>query len=534
MATVFPFLAYYRPEFALVGPRDLAEVDLCVYGGTPAGITAAISAVRLNRSVVLLEPGPRIGGMTASGLGFTDIGNKAAIGGAAREFYRRLGKRYGTEEAWTFAPSAAETVFKEWLHETGVRFHTRQFLAGIEKPDRRITALRTTSGLQVRAKVFIDATYEGDLLAAAGVGFHVGRESNSKYAETLNGAHVGGGHQFESAVSPYVVADDPHSGLLPGIESNDVVIGAGDHRVQAYCFRMCLTDDPGNRSPFIRPAGYDPREYVLLQRYLATGWRDVFSKFDRLRCRTKTDTNNHGAVSTDFIGRNYDWPTGNFMVREHIFQAHVNYQQGLQWFLANDPAVPAGVRERYSAWGLCRDEFVESGGWPTQLYVREGRRMISDYVMTEHECRGRRIVPDSIGLAAYTMDSHNCRRFVHRPRSSREQDSVLNEGDVQAHGFPPYPISFRAMVPKQAECENLLVPVSLSASHIAYGSIRMEPVFMIIGQSAAIAADLALAGRSPVQQVPYPDLHTALQRAGQILAWSGDDVTRADLHAVEG
>jgi len=384
--------------------------------------------------------------------------------------------------------------------------------------------------------MFVDATYEGDLMAAAGIRYHVGREDNATYAETLNGAQMRDSHQFGFPISPYVREGDPESGLLPGVESAEsVVVGAGDHRVQAYCFRMCLTDDPGLRLPFVQPAGYDPRWYALLQRNLSAGWRDVFSKFDRLRVRTKTDTNNHGAVSTDFVGQNHAWPEGDFRTREKIFQAHVTYQRGLQWFLANDASVPADVREPYSQWGLCRDEFVESGGWPTQLYVREARRMIGDYVMTEHECRGHRIAADAIGLAAYTMDSHNCRRFVRKGRSSTDSDTVLNEGDVQIHGFPPYPISYRAIIPKTKECENLLVPVCLSASHIAYGSIRMEPVFMMLGQSAAIAADLAMTDAVSVQAVAYSDLRAALLKAGQILAWSGPaSVAREDLHATEG
>ena len=518
---------YYHPDFVRLGPKDRLTADLCVYGGTPGGIVAAIHATRLNHTVVLLEPGPKLGGMTSSGLGFTDIGNKAAVGGLAREFYRRLGRHYGRNEAWTFEPHIAEAVFKEWLREAGVVVHCRQFLAGVEKVQARLTALRTVGGLVVRARMFIDATYEGDLMAAARIQHHVGREANSTYDETLNGSQVHDTHQFELPVDPYVTPGQPESGLLPGIETEEPVIGAGDHRVQAYCFRMCLTDDPANRLPFPRPPDYDPRWYVPLARYFAAGWRDVFSKFDRLRVRTKTDTNNHGAVSTDFVGQNYAWPVGDFAARERIFQAHVSYQQGLHWFLSNDPAVPGDVRDRYAQWGLCRDEFLETGGWPHQLYVREARRMISDYVMSEHDCRGRKTVPDSIGLAAYTMDSHNCRRFV---RDSR----LLNEGDVQAHDFPPYPISYRAIIPRISECENLLVPVCLAASHIAYGSIRMEPVFMILGQSAATAAHMAMCENVPVQAVHYADLRAALLRDGQILAWDKHQaVARQDLHSIE-
>lgn len=527
------FLSYHDPEFDRASAPRVQAADVLVYGATPAGLIASIALARANRSVVLLEPGPRIGGMTTSGLGFSDIGNKAAIGGLAREFYRRLGRRYGVAEAWTFEPHVAEAVFGEWLAEVGIEAQCRQFLDLVEVVDHRITAVRTTCGLTVRARLFIDATYEGDLLAQAGVSFHVGREGNQVFGETLNGAQIAAAHQFEYPVSPYRVAHDPASGLLPGIEDDgQVVVGAGDHRVQAYCFRLCLTDDPANRLPFPQPAHYDPRWYVLLQRYFATGWSDVFSKFDRLRVRTKTDTNNHGAVSTDFIGQNHGWPLGSYEERERIYQAHVTYQQGLHWFLANDPAVPKALRDRYADWGLCRDEFAASGGWPTQLYVREARRMQADYVMTEHDCRGRRVAPEPIALAAYTMDSHNCRRVI-RDRG-HPAASVLNEGDVQVHGFPPYPISYRAIVPRPGECLNLLVPVCLSASHIAYGSIRMEPVFMILGESAAIAADIALAADARVHEVPYADLQRALVRHGQILAWTGQlQVTREALHATE-
>jgi hypothetical protein len=518
---------YFHPDFSGLGPKGIIETDLCIYGASPGGITAAIQAARLNRSVVLLEPGPRMGGMTTSGLGFTDIGNKAAVGGLAREFYRRIGRHYGESEAWTFEPHVAEKVFREWLTEAGVPVHCRQFIAGVERTGARLSALLTLGGLVVRAKMFIDASYEGDLLAHAGCAHAIGREANTTYQETLNGAQIHGTHQFDAPVDPYALAGDVASGLLPGIESGEPVVGAGDHRIQAYCFRMCMTDDPANRIPFPRPPNYDPRWYVLLERYFEAGWRDVFSKFDRLRVRTKTDTNNHGAVSSDFVGQNHAWPGADYAIREAIFQAHVTYQQGLHWFLANSSVVPTQIRERYAQWGLCRDEFTDTGGWPSQLYIREARRLTGSYVMTEHECRGTRIVEDSIGLAAYTMDSHNCRRFV-------EAGRVRNEGDVQVHGFPPYPISYRAIVPRPGGCENLLVPVCLSASHIAYGSIRMEPVFMILGQSAALAAHLALADRKPVQAVPYPDLQAALLREKQVLAWDPNQpVARHNLHAIE-
>jgi hypothetical protein len=309
---------------------------------------------------------------------------------------------------------------------------------------------------------------------------------------------------------------DPASGLLPGIEAAPAEPpGTGDHRVQAYNFRLCLTRTPANRIPFERPVGYDRREYELLARYLAAGWDEVFRKFDPIRGE-KVDMNNHGGLSSDFIGRNYAYPEAGYAERERIFQAHVTYQQGYMWFMANDPAVPPAIRERWAEWGLAADEFAATGGWPHQLYVREARRMVSDYVMTEHNCRGTTVAPDVIGLAAYTMDSHNCRRFVRDGR-------VWNEGDVQVAGFPPYPISYRAIVPRRGECENLLVPVCLSSSHIAYGSIRMEPVFMILGQSAAAAATLAIAAGCAVQDVPYRELRDQLIRDGQVLGW--DELT---------
>ena len=512
----FPALVYHDPAFAASGPSGRIDADVCVYGGTAGGVVAAIQAARFGRSVILLEPASAPGGMTASGLGFTDIGNKAAIGGLAREFYRRIGAAYGAPEAWTFVPSVAERVFREWLAEhDNIRVYYRQFLADLTLADGRIVALKTESGLEVRASVFIDATYEGDLLARAGVSHIIGREDNATHGETLNGAQLHSTHQFESDISAYRIAGDPSSGLLPGLETEQPVIGRGDHRVQAYCFRMCMTDDAANRIPFPKPAAYDRSHYELLARVLATGWNEVFMKFDRLRVRTKTDTNNHGAVSSDFIGQSNDWAAAGHAERERLFQAHVTYQQGFHWFMANDASVPAPIREAYARWGLCRDEFTATGGWPHQLYVREARRMVSDYVMTEHECRGARAPEDAVALAAYTMDSHNCRRFVDT------KGHVRNEGDVQEHSGPPYPISYRSIVPRRGECKNLLVPVCLSASHIAYGSIRMEPVFMVLGQSAATAAELALrAGASTaMQDVPYDELRAALLKGGQELAW---------------
>lgn len=501
-----------RPVYFQPGKSEslTLSVDLCVYGGTSGGVIAAIEAASRGLSVVLLESGPCVGGMTAGGLGMTDVGNKHVIGGLARKFYQRVGARYGVFEEWRFEPHVAREVFEDWLGETNVRVFCRQFVAAVEMHDRRIVSLRTTRDLNVSAKMFIDASYEGDLLAMAGVSHMTGREDNKAYAETVNGQQIHREHQFLEPVDPYIVPGTPGSGLLPGIESgDDFEYGRGDARLQAFNFRMCLTRRDDIRQPFPKPVDYRPEWYLLLKRFLATGWDECFQKFDPIR-NGKTDTNNHGAVSTDFIGMNHGFEAAGYEERERIYQAHVSWQQGLMWTLANDPEIPPSIREPMSLWGLCRDEFPESGGWPHALYIRECRRMISDCVMTEHHCRGVVEAQDPVGMAAYGMDSHNCRRFVRDGR-------VVNEGDVQAGGILPYPVSYGAIVPKQSECTNLLVPFCLSATHISFGSIRMEPVFMGLSQSAAIAAAIAIAEDTGVQNVPYTALHAELAGAGQIL-----------------
>ena len=506
-----PNLRYHVPPPTVV--RRTVSADVCVYGGTASGVVAAVQLARLGRSVVLLDPAAHVGGMTTGGLSWTDFGNKAAIGGIAREFYRRCGAKYGVAEEWKFEPKVAEAVLEEMLAEAGIVPHRREFVKSVRMRDGRIQSLTTESGLTVRAAVFVDATYEGDLMARARVSFVVGRDGNRKYGETLNGVQYMHQHQFDLPVDPYWVEGDPSSGLLPGIEPRARErAGSADRRVQAYNFRLILTQDAANRIPFPKPAGYDPREYVLTARYLAAGWTGAFGKFDPIR-GNKVDKNNSGATSTDHIGANYRWPSASYAERERIFQGHVRYVAGWFWFMANDPSVPEGVRTRMASWGLCKDEFTDTGGWPHQLYIREARRMVSDYVVTEHDCRGAARVQDPVGLGSYGMDSHNCRRYVRDGR-------VLNEGDVQVGGFPPYPISYRAVVPKRGQCANLLVPVCISASHIAYGSARMEPVFMVLGQSAALAADLAIRRGVPVQDVPYAELRERLTEAGQVLDWA--------------
>ncbi len=501
-------LRYYYPV-----PRSPGEVhsDICVYGGTSAGVTAAVRAARHGRSVVLVAFGRHLGGLTASGLGATDSGRIEAIGGLSREFYRRVGAHYGRPESFGFEPHVAERVFEDWVGEHDVPVYREHRLAGADVTDGRITALRTENGKVFRAKVYIDASYEGDLMAAAGVSNTVGRESNAVHGETLNGVQFRSGHQFQRTIDPYRVPGDPASGLLPGIQPDPPgTPGTGDHRIQAFNFRVCLTK-AADRLPFPRPPGYDPARYELLRRYLAAG------VWDALRLNTpmpngKTDLNNNGAVSTDNIGRNHDWPAGDYATRERVFQDHVTYQQGLLHYLATDPAVPAAVRAEVNTWGLPADEFTETGGWPHELYIREGRRMVADYVVTEHDCRWTTSARDPVGLASYNMDSHNCARVV-------VGGAARNEGDVQVGPAGPYGISYRAIVPARGECANLVVPVALSASHIAFGSVRMEPVFMLLGHAAASAAHLALAGGKAVQDVDYPTLRRGLLADGMVLTW---------------
>jgi hypothetical protein len=458
--------------------------------------------------------------MTTGGLGQTDIGNKAAIGGLAREFYRRVGHHYGTNEAWKFEPSVAEAVFQDLLREAGVRVYLHERLRTVGVRMARIDTLTMEDGDIFQARVFIDTTYEGDLMAKTGVSYTVGRESNGTYGETLDGIRaVTPKHQFIVAVDPYLRPGDPTSGLLPFIQDQPLgEPGQGDHSVQAYNFRLCLTQSPTNKLPITPPVNYDPARYELLARdieaLVAAGKPISLGQFMDLNRvpHGKTDVNNNGAFSTDFIGGNTGYAEGSYAERARLWQAHEDYTRGFLHFLATSPRLPASLRAEMQSWGLCKDEFTNSAGWPSQLYVREARRMISDYVMTEHNCRESIAVPDPVGLAAYTMDSHNCRRIVRHGR-------VENEGDVQVGGFPPYPISYRSITPRQSECENLLVPVCLSASHIAYGSIRMEPVFMVLGQSAAIAAAVALQENVAVQKINYEMLRTRLLAVGQVLAW---------------
>jgi hypothetical protein len=513
------------------------EVDVVVYGGTSAGVVAAVQAAKMGKSVVLVGPDRHLGGLSSSGLGYTDSGNTKAVGGLAREFYERLYRHYSAPDAWrwqpmsafsnegqgsrsrvdsekamwTFEPHVAEAVFNAWLAEHRIPVYREEWLdraSGVAKADGRIVSVRMLSGREFRAKMFIDATYEGDLMAAAGCSYHVGREANSVYGETWNGVQLEGikhhRHYFMSPVSPYVVPGDPQSGVLPYVSTEPPgKNGEGDRRVQAYCYRTCLTRNPANRAPFPKPANYNPANYELLLRELLTGRKDFFEKFDMIP-NLKTDTNNHGAFSSDFIGMNYAYPEASYAERREILKAHENYQKGYYYFVANDPRVPAAIREEMAQWGLAADEFMDNGHWPHQIYVREARRMIGEHVMTEHDTLSTRVVSDPVGMGSYTLDSHNVQRYI------TPEGFVQNEGDVGVHTKGPYKIAFGSIVPKRSECRNLLVPVCVSSSHIAYGSIRMEPVFMILGQSAATAAAHAIDEGRAVQEIDYARLRERL------------------------
>ena len=502
-------------------PAAIIQSDICIYGGTSAGVIAAVQAVKLGKTVAVIEPGSHVGGLAAGGLGWTDIGNKAAVGGLSREFFRRVGWHYGKAEAWTFEPSVAEAEFNQFLHEAHAPVYFQQRLAVVRKTNTIITEVTTESGNVFRAKIFIDASYEGDLMARAGVAYFVGREANATYGETLNGIRgQTPQHQFVVSVDPFIKPGDPASGLLPFVAP--VAFGnpgEGDQSVQAYNFRLCLTKNPANRKPIQPPAGYDPGKYELLGRYfdaLSAAHREMslkdFLKIDMVTPE-KTDINNQGGFSTDGIGLNQAYPEADYATRDRIRSELLEYTQGLLTYLATSPRVPVSIRAEMEPWGLCQDEFQDTGGWPHQVYVREARRLVGDCVMTEKNCRRQIVAADSVGLAAYTMDSHNCRRLVRDGR-------VENEGDVQVPPMSPYAISYRALLPKPAQCENLLVPVCLSASHIAYGSIRMEPVFMILGQSAATAAALAIDNRQSVQRVDYEKLKDRLLADHQVLVWA--------------
>jgi len=534
------------------GGQERNQYDIVIYGGNSSGVAAAIQSSRMGKTVVLLEPTKRIGGLTTGGLGQTDIGNKQAIGGISREFYQNIAVFYDNpdhwpwqekleymdggqtrtgenEDAmWTFEPSVALEVYHNMLNNENVVIRYNQQLDrenGVEKNAGKIVSITMESGEVYKGKIFIDATYEGDLMATAGVSYTVGREANDTYGENLNGVQAndtsitltgvvsanGRHHNYVDGVDPYVIKGDKSSGLLPYINPNGPgEPGSANKMVQAYCFRMCLTDHPENRIPFAKPDGYKELNYELLLRNYESGYNRIPWIHSKMPNR-KSDSNNRDGFSTDFIGQNYEYPEASYEEREKIAEKHRDYQKGLMWTLAYHPRIPEVIRTEASRWGTCKDEFEREDGWQQQLYIREARRMISETVMTQKHCEGLEVVEDAVGLAAYGMDSHHVQRYV------TSEGYAKNEGNVEARVKGPYPVSYRSIIPKASECNNLIVPVCLSATHIAFGSIRMEPVFMVMGQSAATAASLAIDGAIPVQEVNYEKLKEQLLKDKQIL-----------------
>jgi hypothetical protein len=535
----FLFLGCQTPS----NPENANKADVIVYGGTSAAVTTAVQVVKMGKSVVIVCPDKHLGGLTAGGLGWSDTGKKEAIGGLAREFYHRVWEHYNTDEAWRwekrseygnkgqgtpaidgdrrtmwiFEPHIAEHVFEDFVSDYKIPVYRDEWLnreSGVEVVDGKIKSITTLSGKKYEAKIFIDATYEGDLMAASGVSYHVGREANSVYNETYNGVQTGvlhHKHWFDKDISPYKIPGDPSSGVLPRISTDDPGRkGEGDHRIQAYCFRLCMTNHPENRKPFPKPDNYDPSQYELLLRVFNAGWREQFEKFDAIPNK-KTDTNNHGPFSSDNIGMNYDYPEGSYERRKEIIAEHENYQKGLLYFMCNDPRIPKSVQRAMNKWGLAKDEFTDNGNWPHQMYIREARRMKGEYVTTEHDITSEYDTPESIGMGSYSMDSHNVQRYI------KPNGFVQNEGDIGAKVKKPYKISFGSLKPKKEECKNLLVPVCVSSSHIAFGSVRMEPVFMILGQSAGTAAAMALDKNIELYDLTYKELREKLLEDGQVL-----------------
>lgn len=524
---------------------DTFKADVIIYGGTSSAVTAAVQIKRMGKSVIIVSPDKHLGGLSSSGLGFTDTGNKEVIGGLAREFYQLLYDHYMKPESWNwqrqseygnkgqgspaidgekrtmwiFEPHAAEEAFNQLVTVNNITVKRDEWLDrenGVGMDGGAIVSIKTLSGKTFSGKIFIDATYEGDLMASAGVSYHTGREAGTEYNEEWNGVQVGDfphkHHDFDTLkISPYVIPGDPASGILPRISSAAPGIrGEGDKRIQSYCFRTCLTKHENNRVPFTRPDGYDSTQYELLIRIYNAGWRGTFNKFDPIP-NLKTDVNNHGPFSFDNIGMNYDYPEAGYERRKEMITEHINYQKGLLYFIANDPRVPAEVKDEMNKWGYAKDEFADNGNWPYNIYVREARRLQGEYIMTENDVLGKRVVPHSIGMGSYNLDSHNTQRYI------RDDGFVENEGDIELPTNHPYKIDLGSILPKQDECRNLLIPVCVSSSHIAFGSIRMEPVFMILGQSAGTVASMAIDKGKSIYDLTYEEIKSRLIDDGQVL-----------------
>jgi FAD dependent oxidoreductase len=511
----------FSPSFAAT--QKSPAIDLVVYGGTASGVITAYSAAKEGLHVVLLEPRTHLGGMVTGGLSATDLGQFQIIGGYARQFYTRAAAHYGVHslaksEDWLSEPHVGEEIFNAMLKEAGVAVHLHEALmenAGVTMSANHVASIKTQDGQIWKAKIFADCSYEGDLMAQSGVAYTIGRESIAQYGEDLAGvrAHTPA-HQFTWPLNAY---DDQHN-LLPEINPGPLDSpGSGDKKVQSYNFRMILTHDPANQVPYPRPAGYDPERFALLRRYLTDfeknvgrppNFHDVTNPV--LIPNHKADFNNNGPVSTDYIGHSWDYPDGSYVAKQKIWNDTANYTQGFFYFLANDPSVPSTLQKEVNEWGLSKDEFTDNEHFPYQLYIREGRRMLGVYIMRQADLQTTRTKPDSIGMGSYQSDSHNIQRVA------REDGTATNEGDVQV-AVQPYEIPVRVLLPKKDQADNLLVPVCLSASHVAYSSVRMEPQYMIIGQAAGVVASLAIRKGTAIQDISIPALQEKLHRQKAVL-----------------
>jgi FAD dependent oxidoreductase len=513
----------------LAGSRAFAAggtYDVVVYGATAAGVAAAAAAARQGARVALVEPGTHLGGMVSGGLGHTDTGRIEAIGGLSLEFYKRVGRHYNQPVAWEIEPHVAEDVFKTMASEAKVTvdYNTRLREHGaVRRESGRITSVTMENREVFSAQVFIDASYEGDLMEQSEVEFTWGREGRDHYEESFAGVRDGheyAGHWFEVPVSAY---DSRHK-LLPNINRGPRgEAGAADKKVQAYNFRLCLTKDKGNQIAIPKPDKYDPHEYELLARLIAATVKTKKSvpRLGELVIISplpngKTDINNHGAFSTDYIGRNWDYPNASYQRRGQSWREHADYTAGFFYFLGHDPRVPVELREETLEWGLAKDEFTDTGNWPFQLYVRESRRMVGEYVMVQRDLETEVTKPDAIGMGSYNTDSHNIQRYVD------EKGNVQNEGDVEVPTIP-FQIPYRVLLPKRDQCSNLLVPVCASASHIGYGAMRVEPVYMIMGEAAGVAAAMAAGRQQAVQAVDPGALAKELIKGGAVMEWTNPE-----------
>ena len=577
LALAFGLIVPVAVGTAGIGKADAAELtvvteggdyDVVVYGATSAGVTAAIAAKREGADVLLIAQNELIGGLTSSGLGATDMANKGVVGGISYEFYNRMYEYYLDDSAWTsqtrdeyfeslgvdiysgkndtlemqwvFEPKVAEQIFTEMLIEDDVPviFNERIDLdEGVvtDEAGTRIEKLVTESGKEFGAKVFIDCSYEGDLMAEAGVTYTVGREANDEYGETMNGILPNAGEI--DLVSPYIVEGDRNSGLLPFIEDGKLgKTGEADSRVQAYCFRFTLSTDPENRLPITKPANYHPEWYEWRARTFLNNPNEPCELTLSKMPNNKTDTNH-----ADFVGMSYEYADGDYLSRKNIEDDHRDYVLGLLYFYAYDERVPMAIRQEIRNYGLALDEFTENGNFPVQIYLREGRRMVSDYVMKESDVISeskpgviaKTTAPHSVGQGFYWFDSHRVAYYVYDMGESATDDGIQTDGNFW-ESRRDYPISYESIRPKKAECVNLFVPVCLSSTHAAYGSIRMETTYMIVAESAGTAAAMSAAEMETdadfcVQDLSYADLAVKLSENGQLLG----DIVADDIPADE-